>query len=29
MPHESWNWSDRARAQMVHDFWRVPPYWSV
>lgn len=29
MPHESWNWSDRAREQMVHDFWRVPPYWSV
>ncbi|MEA2907508.1 MAG: hypothetical protein QOI12_4895 [Alphaproteobacteria bacterium] len=25
--HENWDWSDRARAQKVYDYYGAPPYW--
>lgn len=27
--HESWDWGDRSRGQILHDYYRVPPYWGV
>jgi hypothetical protein len=27
--HEGWDWGDRNRAQKVHDYYRVPPYWGL
>jgi hypothetical protein len=25
--NQSWDWSDRARARRVFDYYQVPPYW--
>ena len=25
--HESWDWSDRAHGQKVHDYYGVAPFW--
>ena len=27
--HESWDWSDRNRDRIVHDYYKAAPYWGI